>query len=231
MTPTQVVIGILALVIALPGACNALVSLYDRFLAKPGQKPMALSGATHGIWAIRLFNVIGLVILAVVVAQTWFVQPAQPPQNAQPETHGGFGFNTAPPPSGDQRQVGETFSIQLAQLLASLPKPCLIRLTGGSSTPTVEQTILWVINYGNIPSGSLCSLDEQRGLPSADEPELKHTNQPGIIVHWKEGNLSGEKIAHFLDSMGLNVSSSHHMGQSWPQNLVWLDIGNGYPWK
>jgi hypothetical protein len=103
MTPTQVIIGILALIIALPGACNALVSLYDRFLAEPGETPMALSGATHGIWAIRLFNVIGLAILAVIVAQTWFVQPAQPPhpsldaQRAEP--HGGFGFNTSPPPS------------------------------------------------------------------------------------------------------------------------------------
>jgi hypothetical protein len=156
---------------------------------------------------------------------------AQPPQVTAPPSQPGFGFNPAPQPSAAQRQVGETFSIQLAQLLAGLPKPCLIRLTGGSSTPTVEQTILWVINYGNTPSGPLCNLVQPDGLPSADEPEPKHTDQPGIVVHWKEGNVAGERIARFLGAMGLNVMKSHQMGQNWPENLVWLDVGNGYPWK
>lgn len=81
MTPIQIAIGILALIIALPGACNALVGLYDRFLAKPGAKPLALSGATRGIWAIRLWNIIGLVLLALVIGQIWFIPP--PPSRDQ----------------------------------------------------------------------------------------------------------------------------------------------------
>jgi hypothetical protein len=62
-------IGIAALVLAAPGACNALVSLYDRFLAK---KDGAVSLPVSGL-AIRISNVLGLCLLAIIIAQTWFL--------------------------------------------------------------------------------------------------------------------------------------------------------------
>jgi hypothetical protein len=78
----QLMVTIAALIIALPACCNALVSLYDRFLAKPGAKPMALSGGSTGLWALRLFNVIGLCLLGAIIVQTWLATTPSTPNQA-----------------------------------------------------------------------------------------------------------------------------------------------------
>jgi Na+/proline symporter len=67
-------IGLIALFFALPGAVNASVNLYDRFIANRGQKPSALTGRV-GRWGIWVFNLISLALLGVVIAATWLYPP------------------------------------------------------------------------------------------------------------------------------------------------------------
>jgi hypothetical protein len=216
MTPT---LAIAALIIALPSCCNALVSLYDRFFAKPGARPMALSSGTPGLWALRLFNVIGVALLGVIIAQTWI----SPPNTRAIWT-------SSLPGEISHRQVGPTFGSQLAQTLRSLPQPCIVQLTGGSSVPEVEQTIAWVLRYGNVPSGPICNIQPNE-LPNADEIAVKPTTEPGIVIHWNPDFVPGEKLANFLSSTGLKIRVSHQLNARAPNNLIWIDIGNGSPWN
>jgi hypothetical protein len=83
-------IGLIALLVALPGSINACVSLYDRFLANRERQPMAATGRAWrwGLWA---FNLISLALLSVVIVGTW-IYPPSAPQNPPTLTQ------TAPPP-------------------------------------------------------------------------------------------------------------------------------------
>jgi hypothetical protein len=118
----------------------------------------------------------------------------------------------------------------LAQTFRALPQPCIVQLTGGSSAPSIEQTIAWVLRYGNIPSGPVCNIQPNE-LPSADEKTVKPTTEPGIVIHWNPDFVPGENLANFLSSMGLNIRVSHQLNAHTPNNLIWIDVGNGYPWK
>lgn len=79
----QLTVSILALIFGIPSMCNAIVSLYDRFRAKPVTRPI-FSVERTGRWTLRIFNFIGLALL-IGVAATWFfpttraVAPPSPP--------------------------------------------------------------------------------------------------------------------------------------------------------
>jgi hypothetical protein len=75
LRPMPIWIGLIALVIALPGCCNALVGLYDRFFAKAGAKP--LSPIIKPGFGLTLFNVIGLALLGAIIV-TWIYPPQVP---------------------------------------------------------------------------------------------------------------------------------------------------------
>jgi hypothetical protein len=146
---------------------------------------------------------------------------SQPP----PATYGTFN----PASISQVRPVGPTFGNQLAQLFHEFSQQCLIKLTDPSSTE-VGQTISWVMSWGKIPSGPTCNV-QPNGLPSADESAVKPTTEPGIVIHWKSNFAPGEKVANFFSSMGLNVRVSHRLDPQAPDNLIWIDIGPGSPWK
>lgn len=136
------------------------------------------------------------------------------------------GFNTT---KSFDPQIGDTFSLQLAQLLRSLPQPCLLKITNPSNSE-IGQVINWVTTYGNIPAGVICYVQPNDALPSADSP-VKLNSNSGIVVHWASDYDPGEKVAHFLYSSNLKVSTSHQQTADSPKNLIWIDIGPGDPWR
>lgn len=79
-------VGIIALFVALPGSINALVGLYDRFLADRERGPMPPLAGPASRWSLRLFNLISLALLVVVVIATWFPPKTPPTQGSPPET-------------------------------------------------------------------------------------------------------------------------------------------------
>jgi hypothetical protein len=138
---------------------------------------------------------------------------------------------TAPrPPPSQERPLGSTFSIQLAQILEAFPKPCLIKLTGPHNTE-LFRTIDWVIAYGRSDMQPICSRLEDNPIPNADEQLPKRAPDGELIVHWSPPNKQAEKLALFFIGVGLKTSSSHILPPRSPDNLVWIDIGSGSPWK
>jgi len=133
--------------------------------------------------------------------------------------------------NANDRPVGSTTSIQLAQVFHKLPQPCRIKLTD-SSKSELGGVIRWVVEYGNIPTGPICKLQETNPVADADKPRpLSLSTEPGITVHWKAVNPQGELIAQFFNSMGAYVRNSHQLDSDDPDDLIWIDIGPGSPWK
>ncbi len=128
--------------------------------------------------------------------------------------------------------IGTTFSLQLAQMLGQLPKPCTVKLTT-QSNDDLASVIVWVVSYGSPLGGAICSLvGKDTEPPDIDNPkEPKLTSDPGAVVHWDKAKIDAQPIAHFFDSSGVKVSISHRLPPNPPVNFVWIDIGPGSPWK
>jgi hypothetical protein len=165
-----------------------------------------------------------LVIFAWLPSFIGLFQASSPPTAPSPSPM------APPPPSSQERPLGSTFSIQLAQTLESLPKPCLIKLTGPHNTE-LFRTIDWVIAYGHGDMQPICSRVEDNPIPNADEQLPKRAPDGELIVHWNQLNKQVEKLALFFIGVGLKTSSSHILPPRSPDNLVWIDIGPGSPWK
>jgi len=149
------------------------------------------------------------------------------PSLAPTPPSGSFGFAPLKPP---EPHIGETFSIELAQVLSTLPKPCLVKITNPSNTE-LGGLINWVATYGDIPSGTICKSQPDNVLRDADKKYAQPTTEPGMVIHWNASYAGGEKIAHFLDASGVRVRISHQLDADAPDNLIWFDIGPGSPWK
>jgi hypothetical protein len=81
----NILIGIVALILAAPVAFHAGVSIHDRFFATREGKPIATQAPMPGRWSLIFFNLIGAGLLAAVILRTWVA----PPPSALPS-----GFNT-----------------------------------------------------------------------------------------------------------------------------------------
>jgi hypothetical protein len=91
----------------------------------------------------------------------------------------------------------------------------------------------WVVSYGSLSGGAICSLvGNDAEPPNIDDPQpIKPTSDPGMVVHWDAGSADAQPIAHFFDSCGVRVSVSHRLPPNASANFIWIDIGPGSPWK
>ena len=133
-------------------------------------------------------------------------------------------------PGAHQGPLGPITAIEFTQTFNVLPKPCQIRLT---SPPNSElaSTFGWLLQYGGPKNDVICEVNYVAGPQDVDEVDPPITKEPGLVVHWDSSFLPGEKIAHFFDADGFNVRYSHRLPPHSPQNLIWIDIGPGSPWK
>jgi hypothetical protein len=156
----------------------------------------------------------------VALSPTPVAHNPDPPHTPQPAVH------------LSQQQVGSTFSIQFAQLLHGMPQPCAIKVTDPTSSE-LGRTIQWVLLYGNNPQPifSCGTGGRSSGILDDGIHLAKPTTEPGITVHYRLGYEPGERIAHFLDSMGALVRKSRELDSDAPDYLIWLDFGPGSPWK
>jgi hypothetical protein len=174
------------------------------------------------------------------ISTYWFLfgreKSSPPPQMPallfdNPKTQG-TNLNTTP--INQERSVGPTFTIQLAHTLESLPKPCLIKLTGPNHTE-LFRTIDWVTLYGHFEQGTerpICTRQYDEPIPNADDPvPPKRAADSEIVVHWNQSNPQAENLSYFLSGIGLNAKNSHALPVRSPDNLIWIDIGSGSPWR
>lgn len=178
-------------------------------------------------------------ILMIIAGAIWVVRSWEAPKqielvSAEHSQQSAVPVSPPPPaaPNSGTHIIGTTFSLQLAQMLGRLPKPCNIKLTdqSGGDLPSV---ISWVVSYGNPEGTAICSLTGNNSEPpNADEPTtVMPTSNPGMVVHWDAKFVETQPVVHFFDSCGVKVSVSHRLPPNTPANLIWIDIGPGSPWK
>jgi hypothetical protein len=182
------------------------------------RSPRSLWAAAIATWLFLAAN------LGLLVYDKW--EGATSPKSTVVEP-AGFGFAPVKPP---ESHIGETFSIELAQLLHELPQPCLIKITNPANTE-LGSLINWVTTYGNMPNGHICAVEENTALPDVDKKYVKPTTDAGMVIHWNADYAPAAKLAHFFDSSGVIVRISHQLDGDSPSNLIWFDIGPGSPWK
>lgn len=188
-----------------------------------------LSAFKHGMPTLLLL------LLATVYMATYgyaVFQRLPPPVPALPSSTtapaaGSLGFAPVKPP---ESQIGETFSIELAQTLHDLPQPCLLKITNPANSE-LGGLVNWVATYGNLPYGPICKVQSNEVLQDADNSYAQPTSQPGLVVHWHSNYAPGQKIAHFFDASGVNTRVSHELDADSPNSLIWFDFGPGSPWK
>jgi hypothetical protein len=126
--------------------------------------------------------------------------------------------------------TGPIGPIQAAEMVQEIQKPCTFKITSSEDKINLQSTIRWL-----IANGSQCEIwNDSTGIPSADtrsEQVIKPTQDRGLVIHWNETNVSGEKVAHFFQSSGYIVRTSHRMPPNSPPDLIWLDFGPGSPFR
>lgn len=142
MTPT---LTIAAIIIALPGSINALVSLYDRFFAKTGRTPVALTVGTSGLWTIRVFNGVGLALLAAVIAQTWLDRPTEAPSPSSALHQ--VGTSPLSSPTQPPHEPGRIYTDKTAE---ELLKSCDTRTQMQCDLIITDQKGKWIVAHGKI---------------------------------------------------------------------------------
>jgi hypothetical protein len=221
--------------LALLGFAIAIIGVGVRLIVafKPPESEQAKS--ILGNLGYVLFG-IGTVIVAVVGWIAYVPVGFQSPVKWRLLSNGQQAQQATPLPivsSPVVNHLGTTLSLQLAQTLDRLPKPCNIKVTPQSNSGDLPSLISWVVSYGNPSGGAICSLTGgDSEPPDADAPTaVTPTSESGMVVHWDPKFVEAQAIVHFFDSSGVKVSISHRIPPNAPANFIWNDIGPGPPWK
>ncbi|MFZ0680742.1 hypothetical protein [Candidatus Binatus sp.] len=153
--------------------------------------------------------------------------PVQPPVAATEDWN--------QPPNAHSGPIGPIAAAEFMYRFDQLPKPCRVKIT--SFEPSELATTLgWLLTNGRNGGGGqpiICEL-ENADLPpiDADDPtSVRKNSNKGMVIHWNPDYDQGQGIAHWFDSSGFIVSTSHRLPKDSPENLIWIDIGPGSPWK
>jgi hypothetical protein len=127
--------------------------------------------------------------------------------------------------------VGPIAAVEIVDLFRKLPQPCLVRVTYHDDTKEFGETLKWILTQ---PQGASCKEDQQPNEPISVDTQGETpipTNESGIVFHCKQTFAAGNELAQTLYRSGYRIVMSHKMPPNSQDNLVWLDIGHGSPWK
>jgi hypothetical protein len=135
------------------------------------------------------------------------------------------------PSNGQGGPLGPIMAVEMVQTFKTVTS-CTISLTAPAEMSSFRDTLRWLLTEPQIDGGAGCTLWREVSPPSVDDlPSPKQTSIRGIVIHWNLASRDGERIAHFFDSSGLKISTSHQMPPHSGSTLIWIDIGPGSPWK
>lgn len=220
ITLRNTLIAIAAIIIAIEAGLKGAPTLR-------GHLPRFITSEAWNFMPLFFLTLAGL----IWVVRSWEAPKQTEPMTSERSQQPAVPVSPSPAPNGSH--VGTTFSLQLAQTLGRLPKPCNIKLTDQSGGGDLPSVINWVVSYGSPEGTAICSLTgEDHEPPGADVPSaVMPTSYPGMVVHWDPKFVEGQSIAHFFNSCGVKVRISHRLPQNASANFVWIDIGPGSPWK
>ena len=240
-------VGIIALFVALPGAVNASVMLYDRFFAKRPVKPMTTFPQRAGRLGIWLFNLISLALLGVVIVATWIYPPRMP----------AVWTATSPTLSRDEiDRLKYDASLRLGRLSwmniyrTLINPPDIIKQQPPKYFVLISQPAENAVAGHDLGSLFLASFLQSKLSPlnlpdysrDLDAPKFDAKGEAGITIHGRnpgadfiETSLRNCYLTHQTSDMPAGVAEYYHRLSPTTISLgdvfIWLEVGKGLPWR
>jgi hypothetical protein len=108
------------------------------------------------------------------------------------------------------------------------PKPCKVKLTATQETMNSRNILRRIIM-------NVCEIvDDQRdqSLPTYSIDNPRKAPEYGLVVRWNRSFDPGQRTFGVFDGLFRNsVRAGDKMPEGSPPNLIWIDVGTGYPWK
>ena len=170
----------------------------------------------------------GLGAIGIFLAFAYVAGPEMFRMAAQ-RTSSGFGFaETAKLPT-QQIDLNWSDALYIESIFLNLPHPCLVRLTGARNADVNTRNILAKIIRDHNSCGIVDNSTDQGAIPQdIDKPPPPTVR--GLIVRWHEVNAPGRQIYNALKGNFCPVVEGHAMPKNSPPNLIWIVVGDGYPW-
>lgn len=131
------------------------------------------------------------------------------------------------PAGPEEGPFGPITSVEIATAFRSLRHPCYVMVTAQPSTRVFGDALRWILTQ---PEGGGCTSWREPSPREVGTAPILHTSQGGIVIHYRSSFASARRIVRqFVGAF--NVEISHAMPPTSPENLVWIDIGPGSPWK
>ena len=141
---------------------------------------------------------------------------------------GGAGFSrwliSDKPP--DDLVLADVIAIQDA--FVGLPNPCRVKLTATEESMNPRNILRRLV----MP---ICEIvDDQRDqaipLPNIDQPSVTAPAR-GLTVRWDERFDQGPRVYSVFAGQFKGVRAGRMPPGKGPVELIWIDVGTGYPWK
>ena len=131
-------------------------------------------------------------------------------------------------PSMQEGPFGPIAAVEFVDMFRRVLQPCILKITYPSAINKFGDTFRWILTQRE---GARCQLFQEKNPPDIGSVSVSPTTEPGIVLRLKEGFGAGAQLARLLDGSGFRIVVSHKMPTPSPDNLIWIDIGPGSPWK
>ena len=121
-------------------------------------------------------------------------------------------------------------SLYIESILFSMPKPCLIKLTYTNGANRNSRNILAAIIDRNNSCDILDNMGDSRQEFEIDVDNPQSNTVTGLIIRYANQLEAGLKMANSLKGNFCHITVGHMMPPDSPPNLIWIVVGDGYPW-
>jgi hypothetical protein len=110
-----------------------------------------------------------------------------------------------------------------------VPRPCLVKLSPATDVNINSRNILAKI----IADHNACQVvddikDQARRPKDVDSSAPPPVN--GMIVRWRREYMEAQQTYNMMKGVFCNVAEGHTMPAGSPDNLIWIVVGDNYPW-
>jgi hypothetical protein len=156
-------------------------------------------------------------------------------------------WTTAAPPSAPsvasghpsqipQSQTPSDFTwndpLYIERAFLAVPRPCAVKISPTAPQSVNERNILAHIIRLNNSCEIVDDREDSAGM-LLRRPDIDSSppNPPkGLIIRWHKGYAPGQELYEAFFGV-FSVVEGHKMPDGSSSNLIWIQIGTGYPWK
>jgi hypothetical protein len=117
-----------------------------------------------------------------------------------------------------------------------LPPRCALKISSPKSALALRAALISIAGNARSMTSPCQILDDEgdsKGEVSDVDAPSTPVAAPGITIRWKEDNAAGKQFRAEMESIGSLIvhAPGHKIPESYPPDTIWIEIGNGSPWK